>query len=214
MLRAEAAPENLSASVSVPLASNTLEIESGFCAYERWESRNLPSPLEADEAEVLAGLLGIIDAEGPMPCHRAYRLYANAAGVGAVDLRMRSVFNKAVYRGVRQRWLEDRNESAAQGQMQRIIRLAGRPEVRIRERGERSLDEIPPSEVAAALMVLADQSGRSIDADADSLFDELLNVYGLEPAADGAWQSQILLQAMDFLRDGQSWQASATQLAF
>ena len=80
--------------------------------------------------------------------------------------------------------------------MDKIVRLAGRPAVYVRERGERSLGDIPPSEIAAALQTLAQTSKRSFPDDAMTLFEELLGHYGLERTPDSEWQSQILERSL------------------
>ena len=152
--------------------------------------------------EVLEGLEDIIDSEGPMPCHRAYRLFADAAGFESVGTRMRSVFNKAIYRGVQQRRLADRDEFGTPGQMDRIVRLAGSPAVLVRERGNRPLDEIPPSEIAAALLGLAGDSA-TLAQNQEGVFEELLSHYCLERTVDNNWQGAILNRALSWVEDSE-----------
>jgi hypothetical protein len=185
-----------------------------FLSYRQWEARELTDPKGVTDQEVLAALLEIIAVEGPMPCRRAYRLYSDAAGIGTIDPRTRSIFNKAIYRGVQKKLLADRDEIGTPGQMDKIVRLAGRPAYCVRERGERSLGEIPPSEIAAALQVIAQVSNRSFPEEAAALFEELLSHYGLERAVNNEWQTQILERALAHAIVSERGDARETQLTF
>jgi hypothetical protein len=95
-----------------------------------------------------------------------------------------------------------------------IVRLAGRPAIVIRERGARSLEEIPPSEIAAALQMLAQNSSRSIPGDTAALFEDLLHRYGLERTNESEWQSKILERALAYAIASEPRDAPATQLTF
>jgi hypothetical protein len=130
--------------------------------------------------------------------------------MGALDPGARSIFNKAVYRGVQQRRLADRDEKGMPGQMDRIVRLAGSSAIVIRERGDRTLEEIPPSESASVLIALAGPSGLLRD-NAEALFAELLKCYELERAPDSDWQTRILHQALEWAVSGRTIDALNVQ---
>jgi hypothetical protein len=168
----------------------------GLAPYQSWSPRLLPDPLTASLDEVLAGLYDIIATEGPMPCSRAYLLYLSSIGADGMGPRMRSIFNKAVYRGIQQRRLLDRNEHGTPGQIDNIVRITRTPPVVLRERGDRTLDEIPPSEVAAAIQSLAEATGRVLPDDIDDILNDLLLRYGLERHPSSDWQSRILHRAI------------------
>jgi very-short-patch-repair endonuclease len=176
--------------------SDHVEQESGFAPFKSWQKRELPDPLTADRQQVLAGLLEIIEAEGPMPFKRAYRLYADAVGLEEIDTRTRSVFNQVAHYGVRQRFLAAENETGEVGQMHLIARIAGTPMVRLREPGDRSLADVPPSEIAAALRMLSDDIGLSIETDAHQLFQWYLDFFDLESVGDSEQQSHVLAHAL------------------
>jgi very-short-patch-repair endonuclease len=164
--------------------------------YRPWQTRPLPDPLSAPMTEVMDGLVEIIAAEGPMPCHRAYSLYAEAAGIDGLPLRVRSVFNKEVHQAVLGRRLALRRERDVPGQIDAIVRLAGTPAVVVRERGDRALNEIPPSEIAAALAALGQATGRAFPGEAEGLFRALLRCYGLERSPENDWQTRVLHDAL------------------
>jgi very-short-patch-repair endonuclease len=181
---------------SIPAPSEHVEQEGEFAPFESWPARELPDPRTADRQQVLAGLLEIIQIEGPMPCIRAYRRYAEAVGLGEIDARIRSVFNQAAYSGVRQRLLAAENETGAVGQMHLIVRLTGTPAVRLRESGDRRLTDIPPSEIAAALRMLSDDIGLSVETDAAKLFQWYLDFLNPESAGDPEEQSTVLVHVL------------------
>jgi very-short-patch-repair endonuclease len=176
-----------------------------FLPYLNWDPQLLPNPELVSLDEVLEGLEDIIASEGPMPCFRAYPLYARAAGFESIGSQLRSAFNKAIYRGIHQHHrLTDRDETGTPGQMDRIVRLTGTPAVLVRERGNRSLNEIPPSEIAAALLALAGDSVTVCMQNQESYFLELLSLYGLARNVEDESQSLILKRAMPWVESVQS----------
>lgn len=166
--------------------------------YKNWEPRPLPDPLTAAMSTVLDALLDIIADEGPIQCRRVYRIYAAAAGISEGSTALRSALNKTLYRGVQLKLLLDRDEAGSPGQIDKIVRLADSPAVVIRERGDRSLEEIPPSEIAAALVSLARLTGRSFPSDANELFEMQLNDYGFERDGSTDQQERVLNGVLTF----------------
>jgi very-short-patch-repair endonuclease len=185
-------------STSPMLEPKALGVE--FTPYKSWEERPLPDPLTASMTNVLDALLEIIAAEGPVQCRRVYRKYAAAAGISGGSTVLRSVLNKTLYRGVQLSLLELRDETGEPGQIDKFARLVDAPEISIRERGDRALEEIPPSEIAAAMMSLARTHERSIPADAEDLFGILVHAYGLKRDPGDEIQIQVLNRALSFLQ--------------
>ena len=126
--------------------------------YRSWRARPLLDPRTATSRDTLSGLIKIVEAEGPMLCHRAYRLYARAAGIAKVGRNLRSILNRAIHTAVRQGLLEERNEYETRDQINQVVRLAGTPTVDLREPGDRTLFEIPPSEIGALMQLLATEN--------------------------------------------------------
>jgi hypothetical protein len=155
--------------------------------------------LTASLDEVLEGLYDIIAAEGPMPCYRAYEVYRESIGAETMGPRMRSAFNKAVYRGTQRGRLAYRNELGSPGQINNIVRTVGTPPVVLRERGDRTFGDIPPSEVAAALQILAKGTDWNLEDNPEALYSELLRQYGLERLPTSDWQTEILRRAVAVL---------------
>jgi hypothetical protein len=122
-----------------------------------WAPRTLPDPRLARVDDVMAGLIEIVEVEGPMPCHRAYRLYAKAAGIGRVGRLIRSFFNRGIRKAIHLGLIDESNEYQRRDQMNQIVRKRGTPPVIPRTRGDRVFDEIPPAEIGLAMKFLLQQ---------------------------------------------------------
>ena len=115
--------------------------------YATWQGGGLPDPRTAPVAQVVAHLLEIVGAEGPITADRAYRLYIRGAGSSKVTQRARAPMDQALGRLTLRRQVEvDELDNA--GEVQQVLRLAGTPAVVVRELGERSLYEVPLNEIA------------------------------------------------------------------
>ena len=122
----------------------------------------------------------IITAEGPMPCHRVYRLYARAAGLSRVGKDIQSALNKAVAYGLRQQEFQQVDEWNRAGQIDKVVRIRGTPPVRLRERGLRDFDEVPPMELAVLIQSLLDRGDHTLDEPLapEPIFRTVLAAYG------------------------------------
>ncbi|EYB67853.1 hypothetical protein DEIPH_ctg032orf0104 [Deinococcus phoenicis] len=122
-----------------------------LAAYTHWSAHTLPDPRDVDSLDPLVeGLREIIAAEGPMLCRQAYQTYTRAAGVN-YGKAVQSQLNKAVTKGLRAGIFEQTDEWGTPGQVEKVVRLAGTPAVRLRERGPRDLTDVPPLELAALM---------------------------------------------------------------
>ena len=115
--------------------------------YATWQGGGLPDPRTAPVAQVVAHLLEIVGAEGPITADRAYRLYIRGAGSSKVTQRARAPMDQALGRLTLRRQVEVEEFDNA-GEVQQVLRLAGTQPVVVRELGERSLYEVPLNEIA------------------------------------------------------------------
>ena len=115
--------------------------------YSPWQGGGLPDPRTAPVAQVVAHLLEIVTAEGPVTADRAYRLYIRGSGSSKVTQRARAPMEQALGRLTLRRQV-DIDELDSGGETQQVLRLAGTPAVVVRELGERSLYEVPLNEIA------------------------------------------------------------------
>jgi hypothetical protein len=121
-------------------------------------------------------LLDIIEAEGPVVVLRSYQIYAKSAGISRVGKAVRSALNSAFAIGVRQKAIEIEDELGNGGQVKSVARIPDTPAVVLRTLGDRTLEEVPPSEIAQVMKMF--ESEKPI-ADKDDLFREVLNHFGL-----------------------------------
>jgi hypothetical protein len=84
--------------------------------------------------------------------------------------------NRAIYRAVKLGRLVQNDEQKRGGQMNQVVRVAGSPEVAVRERGPRSLEEIPPLEISAVREKLL-QADPGLEE--EHLVRQLAAVYGI-----------------------------------
>ncbi len=142
--------------------------------YRCWTPHPLPDPRSARISDVVSGLADIIAVEGPVLCYRAYRLYAKAAGLQRVGREIRKVLNRAMYKAVRDKLVDQRDEHAVRGQKYQIARRPGSPAIVIRTRADKTFGEIPPAEVAAVMQRILQRQG---SLDQDELFQAVLGFY-------------------------------------
>jgi hypothetical protein len=133
----------------------------------------LPHPDTAPVSEVVAGLLNIVAAEGPVHAQRAYRVYTLAAGGLRVGPEMRRAFHSATRRALFTGSLQQLYDEIL-SQDEKTLYLPGKPSVLVRELGPRQLSDVPRSEIAELITYLSLEG-----ADPDVVKRAVLNAYGL-----------------------------------
>jgi very-short-patch-repair endonuclease len=127
------------------------EDTSGFnlSEYTIWIAHPVPDPHSASLQELMEGLIEIVAAEGPVVCRRVYQLYNRASGNARLGSQILHMMNRAIYRAVRLGRLQQNDEKKKGGQINQVVRIPSTPEVVVREKGPRALEEIPQLEVRA-----------------------------------------------------------------
>ena len=132
----------------------------GLAPYVEWESsESVPDPRTASQEELASLLADVARREGPVVAIRAYRLINRASGRQRLTTPARRALNRACAAAVRIGHVVAANPLAREGQAQLVLRSPNRPDVVLRERGPRELDELPPDEIAALLRVLRETGG-------------------------------------------------------
>lgn len=150
--------------------------------YRSWTPRPLSDPRSVSVYDVSSTLTEIIEAEGPMLCQRAYRLYMKAVGIQGGEVEIFPIFHRAVGLAVKLGFIEERNEFETRDQINQIVRKAGTPPVVLRTRGNRTFDEIPPAEIGE---LMNDLRLRAPNTDDEELLQSVLNHFELgEMTAD------------------------------
>lgn len=145
--------------------------------YPAWQGTNTPDPRTTDVESVAHALFEIIEWEGPVLVARVYRLYAKACGLQRAGRQVRSALNRALSKLVHDKRIVLENEGGNQGQINGIVRVAGRDRVHLRKRGPRTLAEIPLPEIADHLRQVKELQP---DLGKEESYRELLSRYELE----------------------------------
>lgn len=140
--------------------------------YREWPSRPVPDPRTAGRDALMPALLEIVEAEGPVLAGRAFGLYTRASGGKKLTGAAKAPLTGAAWRlKIAERLATDR-EGATTIENDDVLRVAGSPEVVVRELGPRTLEEVPLDEVAELM-------GRLAQAGASDLKRAVLDTYGL-----------------------------------
>jgi very-short-patch-repair endonuclease len=142
-------------------------------AYCSWEQRLLPEPHTASVAEVMDGLVEIVGAEGPIVSRRAYALYNKAAGGSRLGRQTVKIMNRAIHKAIRLGKVVQTERSPVGNH---VLQLPGRPAVKARSRGPRSLEETPQTEIAVVRDAI---KARNPSWDEEQLVRRLAEFYGI-----------------------------------
>lgn len=96
---------------------------------------------------VLEGLVGIVEVEGPMVAKRAYDIYLRGCGIKRMGPYLKNTMDKALAGAIQQRRLVSEFEATERNLTSSIVRVSGSSPIKLRTRGGRTLEEIPPSEL-------------------------------------------------------------------
>ena len=118
-------------------------------------------PRTVSKSLVSEGILRIIEAEGPVIAKRDYDIYLRGCGIRRMGRELKSIMNKALAHAIRQGRIVSVNETGKGGLLFSVVRVKGSPPIKLRTRGPRTFDEIPPSELNAVARYLAECNGFS-----------------------------------------------------
>jgi hypothetical protein len=114
--------------------------------YAHWQPRALEHPDDCSVNDIAVVLAEIVQTEGPMVEDRAFKLYARAASIQRLRRPVKEKLAKALDKAGRDGLVERRKECGVN-----IVWAAGRPDVLVRVRGNRPLQDVPPSEIAESM---------------------------------------------------------------
>jgi len=106
--------------------------------YATWTPRPVGDPRATPRPRIMEVMLEIVAAEGPMVASRAYALYNRASGGRKLTTTARAPLSSSVH------WLAQERKLVLADD---VVRLPDQPAVRVRELGERTLEEVPLDEV-------------------------------------------------------------------
>ena len=116
--------------------------------YRPWQPRQVPDVRSAFQWVITDGILEIVTGEGPVVTERVYELYLRASGGQRVTKPVRDALDDATAAALSKGLLAQIRDNLT-GRPVRTLYLPGTPSVVLRRRGDRELEDIPPTEVAA-----------------------------------------------------------------
>jgi len=158
------------------MSATVADQPSTLPAYDDFRG-GVPSALDASKQQLIDGILAIVAAEGPVLGDRIHAAYVRASGGQRVGKSIASALNSAITLAVRRGYLVEENPLNEAGVKPRTYRLAQQPSVRVRRLGPRSLEDMPPAEIAALLARVAQAYGSD---DVEDLFRATLDMLGLK----------------------------------
>jgi hypothetical protein len=145
-------------------------------AYRPFTGALLPVTI-ARPSEIIEGLVAITAAEGPILGHRLHSVYVKAAGGQRVGPQIAKVLNSAIHAALRQGLLAEDDPLGEPGMPARTFRLPNQKAVVVRHLGPRTLEQVPPSELAKVMWHAGERVGWD---DQDRLFRATLAAHGLK----------------------------------
>jgi hypothetical protein len=115
---------------------------------------------------VSEGIVRIIEVEGPVVAKRVYDIYLLGCGIKRMGNELKKTLNKALAHAMREGRVVSENEAAKSGMLFSIVRVKGSPPIRLRSRGPRSFEEIPPSELNVLARLLVQRQGFTFGSEA------------------------------------------------
>lgn len=122
-------------------------------------------PRSVNTIVISDGIVRIVEVEGPVVAKRVYDIYLRGCGIQRMGHELKSTMNKALAHAIRQGRLVSENEATDRGLLFSVVRVNGSPPIRLRTRGPRSFEEIPPSELQVVAVYVAERHGFSLGTD-------------------------------------------------
>ena len=130
-----------------------------MATYRVYSGPSTLDPRSADPGLVQNALVKIIETEGPMLAHRAYKIYAKHCGLKQLTRNVTSALDKAALRAIQEGRIWSNDERETGGLVKSVVGTKGTPFIKLRERGPRTLWEIPPSEIQVIAHRISAQYG-------------------------------------------------------
>ena len=135
-----------------PTSGNSL-----FAAYVAFDGPAGDDPRTLNVGEIAEGLCRIVEIEGPMVAKRAYDIYLRGCGIKRMGHELKSTMNKALANAIRQGRIVSEDESGTHGFLFSVLRMKDSPPIKLRSRGPRAFEELPPSELLVVARYLEDR---------------------------------------------------------
>lgn len=146
----------------------------------------LPPVTDTPLIVLVANVARIVAVEGPVLGHRLHQAYRDAYGGHRVGKEIARQLNRAIALAERRRQIVSDNPLNESGIRPKTFRLPHQPQVVPRELGPRTLELVPPAELAHHLAQLS--AGDKLQSE-EELFRAVLDLLGLKRLTDNAKSS-------------------------
>jgi very-short-patch-repair endonuclease len=184
---AEARPCDESLAVSVAETAvggaEAVPVSAGvLLPYQAFEEA-LPDISETPLAAMVSNIVRIVEREGPIIGNRLHQVYVKSAGGTRVGRDIARQLNQAISLAERRGLILSENPLNEAGVKPKTFRTAAQPSVSPRELGPRTLDAVPPAELAQHLSDLS--AGDALMTE-EALFRAVLDLLGLKRLTENA----------------------------
>jgi very-short-patch-repair endonuclease len=149
-----------------------------FAVYAAYDGPAGEDPRTVSAGTVAEDLCRIIEVEGPMLAKRAYDIYLQGCGIKRMGHELRSTMNKALANAIRQGRVLSEDERGKRGLLYSVVRVRESPPIKLRSRGPRTFEEIPPSELQTVATYLAER--RNLKPGSDEHLRAVLECFDLK----------------------------------
>ena len=137
-----------------------------------------PDPRTVSVGVVADNLCRIIDVEGPMLAKRAYDIYLRGCGIRRLGPELKSTMNRALANAIHQGRVVSENEPGRSGFIFSTVRSKESAPVKLRCRGPRTFEEIPPGELRAVGQYISESM--NLKSGTDEHLRAILEYYDLK----------------------------------
>ena len=120
-----------------------------LASHRAWQPHHVRDVRNASQWAIIEGIVDIVTGEGPVVTDRVYELYLRASGGIRVTKPVRDALDQATDSAVTRGLLQQIRDNMTNRSVKTLY-LPSTPSVVLRRRGDRELEHIPPTEVAAA----------------------------------------------------------------
>lgn len=114
-----------------------------------WQPRSVPNLTTLTPSKVAELVVEVVSVEGPVAAGRVYRLLVSASGAGRQGRAIRYSLDAGVRSAIRRGQLVASVADVRGDTEWRVLRTPTQPDVVLRVVGERTVEEIPPTELGA-----------------------------------------------------------------
>ena len=132
--------------------------------HRAWQTHHVPDVRSALQWAIIEGIVDIVSGEGPVVTDRVYELFVRASGGHRVTKPVRDALDQATAGALRRGLLQQIKDGVINPSTKTLY-LPGTPPVVPRRRGDRELEHIPPTEVAAVAHHILDHDTAISDSE-------------------------------------------------